>query len=73
MDITVFVKGNENDEHFTYVGNDKDQCYEFYSDGYDGTRAKDVISFLKFLGYEPFVIYTNKFVPAVIVNKNDFC
>lgn len=73
MDVTVFIKGDENEEHFTYVGNNKEQCYGFYSDGYDGIKSKEVINFLKFLGYEPFVIHNNKFVPGNLANQNGFC
>lgn len=56
--ITVEVYGDENNEHSTYIkGNDK--YMRFYTDGYDGTTASQIINLLKFIGHDVFVVHHN--------------
>lgn len=57
--ITLFIIGNPQDEHFTIVEHNN-QYYSFYTDGYDGTKYGEVLSYLKFLGFEVFEVYKNK-------------
>ena len=45
--IVVEIYGDENDEHTTYV-KINDEAVEFYWDGFNGTKAKDIIELLKF-------------------------
>ena len=54
--ITVTIIGNPESSHNTVVEYNG-QYYEFWTDGYDGTESKDVIAYLKFLGFEVFEVY----------------
>lgn len=56
--ITVEIYGDKNDEHFTYVKG-KDEYIKFYTDGYDGTTAKEIVNLLKFIGHDVFVVNHN--------------
>lgn len=69
--VSVIVIGNRNEEHTTYVKSDN-KYFEFCTDGYDGIKSTEIISFLKFLGYEVFEIYKNslKISKEDIVNRN---
>lgn len=58
--ISVIIVGNPDDEHHTYVKLE-DKYFEFYTEGYDEANAKNIIRFLKFLGYEVFEVYDNNF------------
>lgn len=68
MDIKVYIKGNAEEEHYTYVSNEQGQCYEFYTDGYEGTSSEEIISFLEFIGHEVFVVHNDNFEPNEVVN-----
>lgn len=65
--ITVFICSRDkhkhngvNYEHSTYVDfNGKCMC--FYTDGYTGTTSEEVIGFLKFLGFEVFIVYSDRY------------
>ena len=56
--ITVEIYGDEKDEHSTYVKN-KEAYMRFYTDGYDGTTAREIINLLKFIGHDVFVVNHN--------------
>lgn len=70
--IKVIICGDADSEHRTYVENDG-KYLEFYTDGWDGTSSKDIISLLKFLGHEIFEVYdsSHRLIPEEkIINKN---
>lgn len=70
--INIIVVGDKNKEHFTYVEKDG-VYYSFYFDGYDGTSSDMIISFLKFLGHDVFILYKNKLdKPLECVNWRDY-
>ena len=72
--VTVIIIGDPKDEHFTYIQY-KDEYYQFYTDGYDGTKCKEVINILKFLGFEVFEVYKsrgNKLVTPVNKSYQSF-
>lgn len=69
--INVTIVGKEDDDHFTYVEYDG-LYWEFYTDGYDGQKSKDVIDFLKFLGFEVFVVNKNKGSKKVILQNSEY-
>lgn len=56
--ITVEIYGDEKDEHFTYIKN-KEEYMGFYTDGYDGTTAKEIVNLLKFIGHDVFIVNHN--------------
>lgn len=56
--ITVEIYGDENDEHSTYIKRN-DKYMRFYTDGYEGTSAKQIVNLLKFIGHEVFVVNHN--------------
>ncbi len=56
--IRVNIRGDVQDEHFTYVERDG-RYYEFYATRYEGISANVVIGFLKFLGYEVSEVHSN--------------
>lgn len=57
--ITVTIIGDPQDEHQTLVEYNN-QYYMFYTDCYDGTKSHEVISYLKFLGFEVFEVYKTR-------------
>lgn len=58
--ITVIIVGNSDEEHSTYIKYNN-KYFKFWTDGYDGIKCTELISFLKFLGYEIFEVYKNSF------------
>lgn len=58
--ISVIIVGNQEEEHSTYVEYNN-KYFKFYTDGYDGIKCTEIISFLKFLGFEIFEVYRNDF------------
>lgn len=58
--INVIICGDMDGQHTTYVEHNRRYC-QFYADEYEGIAAKEVIGFLKFLGYEVFEIHNNAF------------
>ena len=56
--ITVEIYGDEKDEHSTYIKN-KEEYMSFYTDGYNGTTAKEIVNLLKFIGHDVFVVNHN--------------
>lgn len=72
MKTKVVIVGDENQEHQVFVENN-DKYYAFYFDGYEGVSGEYIISFLKFLGHEAFVMYKDKFDEYLkIVNWRDY-
>ena len=77
--ITVFVCSCEkhkqhdmNFEHSTYVDYNG-KCMTFYTDGYNGTSSNEIIGFLKFLGFEIFIVYSDRYTgKSEKVNYRDF-
>jgi len=70
--VDVIVIGNREGEHFTYVGKNNNY-FRFYTDGYEGDTHKEVIAFLKFLGFEVLEIYRNNhkvMEEYVAINEN---
>ena len=58
--ITVEIYDEEDDGHTTYIKNNNNEYMRFGTDGYCGTDAKEIIDFLKFIGYDVFVVYHNR-------------
>lgn len=53
--INVTIIGNDDREHHTYVEYNG-RYWSFYTDGYDGEKSKDIIGFLKYLGFKVFTV-----------------
>ena len=58
ISVTIEIYGDKNDEHFTYI-KCNDEYMRFYTDGYDGTTAREIINLLKFIGHDVFVVNHN--------------
>lgn len=74
MSITVIVVGDPKDEHYTIIEHNN-SYYSFYTDGYDyGTTCNNIISFLKFLGYDVFEVYKKNGTKLIRpINQDDIC
>ncbi len=54
--IKVIISGNVENEHSTYIEHDGKYFY-FHTNGWDGVSSQEIVSLLKFLGYEVFEIH----------------
>ena len=67
--ITVYIFGDKKEEHSTFIESNGN-FMGFYTDGYDGTSVDEIVSLIKFLGIEVFLVANNThIIPEHIKSK----